>query len=126
MIPGLDGVFIGQTRADMAEVMKNIAGDSYVDDGHSRLYKDLRYVLFNFEGDKDTALLSEVYLDTKAFPMRTFKDVEQVLGKVKRYKHPDPDKGQMIIYEYGNYLLGFTANHDDDNENIKAIMIAER
>ncbi|MDM5280052.1 RsiV family protein [Paenibacillus silvae] len=120
MILGLDGVFIGQTRADLAEVMKNIAGESYVDDGHSRLYKDLKYVLFNFDGDKDTAQLSEIYFDTKAFPMRTFKDVEQVLGKVKRYKHPDYNKGQMIIYEYGSYLLGF------DDENIKAIMIAER
>jgi hypothetical protein len=58
--------------------------------------------------------------------MRTFKDVEQVLGKVKRYKHPDSDKDQMIIYEYGSYLLGFTENYDDDDEKIKAIMIAER
>jgi hypothetical protein len=87
--------------------------------------KGLDYTSFNFDDESNLDHLRDIYLGAKAFPMKTFKDVERILGKAKRYE-TNYEGDTLISYELGNLFIEFTSDSYDETESINGIMISKR
>lgn len=127
IIPGFNGVRFGQTKAEVTRVLNTTTKESYYESGGLFwILKGLSYAAFNFDDESNLDQLRDIYLGAKAFPMKTFKDVEQILGKTKRYESSDYEGDTLISYKIGGVFIEFTSDSYDETESINAIMISKR
>ncbi|MDR9748538.1 DUF3298 and DUF4163 domain-containing protein [Paenibacillus taichungensis] len=126
IVPGFKGVRLGQSQAEVTRILNTSAGQSYYESGGLFwILKGIDYASFNFD-DESTDSLRNVYLGTKAFPMKTFKDIEKILGKTERYESSNYDGDVLISYELGKVYIEFTSDLHDETESINGIMISKR
>lgn len=101
IIPGFQGVRLGQSKEEVTHVLNTTMGLFWI-------LKGIDYAFFNFD-DESTDSLRNVYLGTKAFPMKTFMDIEQILGKTERHESSNYDGDILISYEPGTVYIEFTS-----------------
>ncbi|HFL3236746.1 TPA: RsiV family protein, partial [Clostridioides difficile] len=127
IIPGFNGVRFGQTKAEVTRILNTTTKESYYESGGLFwILKGLSYASFNFDDESNLDHLRDIYLGAKAFPMKTFKDVEQILGKTKRYESSDYEEDTLISYKLGDVFIEFTSDSYDETESISAILISKR
>ncbi|PQP83588.1 hypothetical protein C0Q44_02535 [Paenibacillus sp. PCH8] len=126
IIPGFKGVRLGQSQAEVTKNLNTSMEQSYYESGGLFwILKGIDYASFNFD-EESIDSLRNVYLGTKAFPMQTFRDVEQLLGKTERYESSNYDGDMLISYTLGQINIEFTADSHDKSELINGIMISKR
>ncbi|WP_145407860.1 DUF3298 and DUF4163 domain-containing protein [Paenibacillus xylanexedens] len=125
VLPGFKGVRLGQSKAEVTQILRSSTDESYYESGGLFwILKGIDHASFNFDDEGGLDHLRDVYLSSKAFPMRTFKDVEQILGKTERYESSDYLGQTMISYRLGQVTLVFTS--DTSDEDVSEILISKR
>ncbi|MEK4438987.1 DUF3298 and DUF4163 domain-containing protein [Paenibacillus sp. FSL K6-2862] len=126
-IPGFKGVQLEQTKAEVTRILNTTTKESYYETGGLFwILTGIDHASFNFDESNNLDRLRNVYLSSKAFPMKTFKDVEQILGKAERYESSIYLGDTMIHYTLGNISLEFSTDSNDETETVSEIMISKR
>ncbi len=120
-LPGFNSISFGQTKAQVMETLNARKGESYYEMGSLFWYfEELDYISFHF-GEGATDSLSHIQFSSKSFPMKTFSDVEKILGKGEKTESSNYDKVKILSYDFGDVHVDFESSLE--NTTISGINI---
>jgi len=111
-IPGFENISFGQTKAEVSKALKSSNSEPYYEPemgGLFWIFEGVEYASFNF-GEGDTDHLDHIYLSWKTLPMKTFSDIEKILGKGQKGENPDIQGEYLLSYRFGDTRVHFASN----------------
>ncbi|MFE6076939.1 DUF3298 domain-containing protein [Paenibacillus sp. NPDC057886] len=111
-IPGFENISFGQTKAEVSIALKSSESEPYYEPemgGLFWIFEGVEYASFNF-GEEDSDRLNHVYLSWKTLPMKTFSDIEKILGKGKKSENAIIQGEYLLSYRFGDTRVHFASD----------------
>ncbi|MEC0124424.1 DUF3298 and DUF4163 domain-containing protein [Paenibacillus pabuli] len=124
-VPGFENIRFGQTKAEVSKALNSSESEPYNEPemgGLFWIFEGVEHASFNF-GEGDTDHLRHIDLSWKTLPMKTFRDIEKILGKGQKGENSNVQAEYLLSYRFGDTRVHFAS--DSMEGPIRGITISQ-